>query len=304
MSDGLQLQSIALPDITELQAATAAATINQAQRTTAAGGSDSDSDWSLPPSFPPALQLIVTQPFTQACLCRSDSGDNGHGPPLRQSVIAPALPDLHKSREDERLNAFASADDLEHDGPTFSATLHANVAHSVQAPQDSDEDDSEVRASDTVRASGAVSASQHGASDSLVLKAGWLRKLARFGRDLRRYHQACVPLHSMSPAPCRHRVCTRFNCNAQCRYFVIAPIDPDRLMPQLQRDSQSAARRGHAIFYYTDQPQDLLKDTPHGIITLEASTTVEPFSVGSKYLFCLRLLHAQQQRKRFTSKET
>jgi hypothetical protein len=65
-----------------------------------------------------------------------------------------------------------------------------------------------------------------------------------------------------------------------------------------------AARRGHAIFYYTDQPQDLLNDTPHGIITLEASTTVEPFSVGSKYLFCLRLLHAQQQRKRFTSKET
>jgi hypothetical protein len=74
-------------------------------------------------------------------------------------------------------------------------------------------------------------------------------------------------------------------------------------MPQLQRDRQSTGRRGHAIFYYADQPQDLLKDTPHGIIALDASTTVEPFSVGSKYLFCMRLLHAQQQVRR-TTKET
>jgi hypothetical protein len=211
---------------------------------------------------------------------------------------------LHKSREDERHDTFATADDFEDDGPAFSASIHATVAHTEHAPHvDSDEDGSDVRANDTVQPGFAVSMPQLGASDSLVLKAGWLRKLARYGRDLKRCHPVCVPLHFVFPARRRYCVCTRFNCNARCRYFVIAPIDPDRMMPQLQRDSQSGGRRGHAIFYYAEQPQDLLKDTPHGIITLDASTTVEPFSVGSKYLFCMRLLHAQQQVRR-TTKET
>lgn len=191
MSDGLQLQSIALPDITELEAATASAAINRVERAAAGGSSDSDSDWSVMSTSPSTLRhstvLAIVYSFVPTLMCRSDSGDNGHGPPLRQSVIAPAVPDLHKSREDERRDTFTTADDFEDDGPAFSASIHATVAHTAHAPHvDSDEDSSDVRATDTVQPSGALSMPPQDASDSLVLKAGWLRKLARYGRDMKR----------------------------------------------------------------------------------------------------------------------
>ncbi len=76
------------------------------------------------------------------------------------------------------------------------------------------------------------------------------------------------------------------------------------MLPLLQSGARSSAQHSLAMFYYKDEPQDLLKTPPHGIITLNASTSVEPFAASSKYSFCLRLSNAQQQLRRMTSKET
>ena len=86
--------------------------------------------------------------------------------------------------------------------------------------------------------------------------------------------------------------------NLRRSYFVIAPLDTARMRPKLRRGSATAAKLNYAVFYYANQPQDLNSDEPCGIVALDASSTVESFSAGSKHAFCVRLTNAQQHMQR------
>jgi hypothetical protein len=110
---------------------------------------------------------------------RSDN-DNGHGPPLRQSSI---------------ITPTAAADllsvDFEADHREFSAQIRTKVTQSVSA-ESLDRDDynsggyagygSVLEDTAFTDAIDAAIADSH----PLILKQGWLRKLARFGRNMKR----------------------------------------------------------------------------------------------------------------------
>jgi hypothetical protein len=142
---------------------------------------------------------------------RSDDGANGHGPPLRHSIISPALAQPTTVLQDDRdalpnaadsasaaavAAAAASADaasaddndDFEPEQRPFSAAIRAHVSRTVtSADSDSGDDD---RDGSTMAQMGSIMADAGSAaafdSSSLILKRGWLRKLARFGRDMKR----------------------------------------------------------------------------------------------------------------------
>ncbi len=69
------------------------------------------------------------------------------------------------------------------------------------------------------------------------------------------------------------------------------------------RPNAAAGRSSYAVFYYAKQPQDLAVDEPCGVVSLDASSTVESFSASSKHAFCIRLSHAQQHMKRALQSE-
>jgi hypothetical protein len=72
-------------------------------------------------------------------------------------------------------------------------------------------------------------------------------------------------------------------------------------LPQRSRaGGASAEKQAYAMFYYANEPQNLAKETPHGVITFEAATSVECCSNGEKDAFCLRLSNAHQQMRRTT----
>ena len=71
------------------------------------------------------------------------------------------------------------------------------------------------------------------------------------------------------------------------------------MLPALRMTTQGG-RLTHAVFYYREEPQNALKQTPHGIIGLDAGTTVEPFAANAKHQFCVRIFNAQQQLRRST----
>jgi hypothetical protein len=76
-------------------------------------------------------------------------------------------------------------------------------------------------------------------------------------------------------------------------FFVVAPLDPVRLLPAL-RMTNHGGRLTHAVFYYKEEPANALKQPPHGIIGLDAGTTVEPFAANAKHPYCVRISNAQQ----------
>jgi hypothetical protein len=139
-------------------------------------------------------------------------------------------------------------------------------------------------------------------SESAVIKQGWLRKLARFGRDMKR----CV-LRSTSHLITVMRGARSLHLHRDIvffpplsrSYFVIAPLDTSSMMPTLTRIANAPI----VVFYYTEQPIDLSRTQPHGIITMDNTTTVEAFSAGKKELFCIRMVNAHQKLRR-TTKQT
>ena len=82
-------------------------------------------------------------------------------------------------------------------------------------------------------------------------------------------------------------------------FFIIAPFDTVRMLPAL-RITTHGGRLPHAVFYYEEEPHNALKQTPHGIIALDAGATVEPFAASGKHQFCVRICNAQQQLRRTT----
>jgi hypothetical protein len=76
------------------------------------------------------------------------------------------------------------------------------------------------------------------------------------------------------------------------------------MLPQLQPGHQSSGKRTYALFYYKDEPHDVQRSAPHGIITLPPTAAIEPYSDGGKHLFCVRVSSAQQLVRRMTSKDT
>jgi hypothetical protein len=75
------------------------------------------------------------------------------------------------------------------------------------------------------------------------------------------------------------------------------------MLPLPQRSRAAGAstdKLPYAMFYYTNEPQNLAKETPHGIITFADATTVDCCSHGDKDAFCLRLSNAHQQLRRTT----
>jgi hypothetical protein len=132
---------------------------------------------------------------------RSDDCDEGRGPVLRDSVYIRAQP---SAAELQRLNdgrssvAAASATaaaavtlDLATKRPSFSAAVRARAAHTVTAcAAAADEEGDDPDGFEALQLSNifsdeadATASDQH----SPVLKEGWLLKLARFGRNMRRY---------------------------------------------------------------------------------------------------------------------
>jgi hypothetical protein len=318
MSDGLQLQSIALPDVADLIALPdvadlQAATIPAAAAQCPAADCGSDSDWSVN-SACSLTASAFPQPHPQL---RSDDGANGHGPPLRASIIAPALaysqtdhaedrgatPDAAAASASSAAAAAAASDDddFEPAQRPFSAAIQAHVSRTVTSTNsdsgDDDRDGSAVTQSGSFLSDADSSAAVD--SSSLILKRGWLRKLARFGRDMKRCDHATNPTGLN-----RFMGAAQASSNACFSFFVVAPLDPVRMLPLLQPSDQLSGQRGYAVFYYKDEPHNLLQSVPHGIITLSPTTTVEPYSDGSKHLFCVRVSSAQQLVRRLTSKDT
>ena len=117
----------------------------------------------------------------------------------------PATSELQKQLKDEHATTPAAAVELSDDGHShFSASIRAQVSHTVTSPHyDSDDaEDNQYTASQSSGSfaqigssfsTGTGGVSAVAAPQSLVLKAGWLRKLARFGRDMKRWvaHWGC-----------------------------------------------------------------------------------------------------------------
>ena len=142
---------------------------------------------------------------------RSDDGDNGHGPPLRPSVVRPqasaaASHDAAAAASTPNNSAIAATAD---DGDeatrgSFSAAIDANVSR-ASVIQDSrasvggaDDEVESFTGFGSMVTSGIFTEAADDAIagvQSPILKAGWLLKLARFGRD----HKRCVAIHSRLP---------------------------------------------------------------------------------------------------------
>jgi hypothetical protein len=114
-------------------------------------------------------------------------------------VIFPAASELQQQLKDNHATTPAAAAELSDDEHRhFSASIRVQVSHTVTSPHyDSDDaEDDQYTASQSSssfprfggsRGTDAVGVSAVAAPQSLVLKSGWLRKLARFGRDMKRW---------------------------------------------------------------------------------------------------------------------
>jgi hypothetical protein len=113
-------------------------------------------------------------------LGRSD-GDNGHGPPLRQSVI-------HTHSAAASAAASVLSKDFEAEHRSFSASIRNKVSLTVDG-EEHDRNDHDAAFGTVQPASFFTHELGKAVADSTsqILKQGWLCKLARFGRNMKRY---------------------------------------------------------------------------------------------------------------------
>jgi hypothetical protein len=193
------------------------------------------------------------------------------------------------------------------DEQRFSAPVRVHVTHSVTAtPAAAGGEDGDCGRFGEVLRRIAYSNEADTASFQQqipILKQGWLHKLARFGRDMRRcvleYHASAFERFTpRAAAMCSPSLFAWSTRNAHCSYFVIAPLDAALLRPALYTGSCTAANPTYAVFYYVDQPQDVRAATPCGVITMDTSSAVEALIGSGRREHCVRLSNAQQHIKR------